>query len=270
LSGVFQIDREIFEHGIWNNVAEFRIFFYILGNAVWKEEGKDYGNVHVGRGQYLRSYRNLREDLMYMDNNAIKYYSLSYIKKITDKLVLDERIEKEETELGTLFTVVNYSLYQGFDRFKDNSRERSENGARTEREQNENGARTEREQNENNKKKDKKAKKDKNIYKDIVEYLNQKCNKNFRYSTKATQRFINARLNEDFTLEDFKKVIDIKSSQWLGGEMEQYLRPQTLFGTKFESYLNEKGDNNGKYKGDNGQDDEYAGIGISFEDLQKL
>lgn len=259
MSGVFQIDREIFEHGIWNNVAEFRIFFYILGNAVWKEEGKDYGNVHVGRGQYLRSYRNLREDLMYMDNNAIKYYSLSYIKKITDKLVLDERIEKEETELGTLFTVVNYSLYQGFDRFKDNSRERSENGARTEREQN-----------ENNKKKDKKVKKDKNIYKDIVEYLNQKCNKNFRYSTKATQRFINARLNEDFTLEDFKKVIDIKSSQWLGGEMEQYLRPQTLFGTKFESYLNEKGDNNGKYKGDNGQDDEYAGIGISFEDLQKL
>ena len=234
MSGVFQIDREIFEHGIWNNVAEFRIFFYILGNAVWKEEGKDYGNVHVGRGQYLRSYRNLREDLMYMDNNAIKYYSLSYIKKITDKLVLDERIEKEETELGTLFTVVNYSLYQGFDRFKDDSRERSENGARTEQEQN-----------KNNKKKDKKVKNDKNIYKDIVEYLNKKSNKNFRHSTKATQRFIDARLNEGFTLDDFKKVIDIKSNQWLGGEMEQYLRPQTLFGTKFESYLNEGGVDNG-------------------------
>ena len=260
MSGVFQIDRVIFDNKIWNNVAEFRVFFYIVGNAIWKDEGVWYGNVHVKRGQYLRSYRNLREDLMYMENNAIKYYSLSYIKKITDKLVEDGRLRKEETELGTLFTVVNYSLYQGFNRFKDDNREQRKNAERTEQEQN-----------KNNKKKDKKVKNDKNVYKDIVEYLNQKCNKNFRHSTKATQRFIDARLNEGFTLDDFKKVIDIKSSQWLGGEMEQYLRPQTLFGTKFESYLNERMKNNGKHGGSNRQNyDPYAGIGFSHEELQEL
>ena len=33
-------------------------------------------------------------------------------------------------------------------------------------------------------------------------------------------------------------MIDKKCSEWLGTDMEQYLRPQTLFGTKFESYLN--------------------------------
>ena len=52
---------------------------------------------------------------------------------------------------------------------------------------------------------------------------------------------INARLKEGHTLEDFKAVIDKKTKQWLNDEkMSSYLRPMTLFGTKFESYLNEK------------------------------
>lgn len=80
-----------------------------------------------------------------------------------------------------------------------------------------------------------------NIYIDIVEYLNAKTNSSYRYSSEKTKRVINARLNEGFNLDDFKKVIDIKCTQWLGDEkMEQYLRPETLFGTKFESYLNTK------------------------------
>ena len=40
-------------------------------------------------------------------------------------------------------------------------------------------------------------------------------------------------------LDDFKSVIDKKSKEWLGTNMERYLRPDTLFGTKFESYLNQ-------------------------------
>lgn len=135
---MFQIDREIFENNIWQNPAEFRLFFYILGNAVWKEEGVKFGNVLVKRGQYLRSYRNLRNDLMYSENNAIKYYSLSHIKKLTDKLVNDGRIEKEETELGTLFTITNYSKYQGFERFEIIDQEQGKNAERTQKERSEN------------------------------------------------------------------------------------------------------------------------------------
>lgn len=74
--------------------------------------------------------------------------------------------------------------------------------------------------------------------KEIIDYLNLKARKNFRSSTAATQSLIKARLNEGFTVEDFKKVIDIKCSEWLGSDYAQYLRPQTLFGTKFENYLN--------------------------------
>lgn len=77
-------------------------------------------------------------------------------------------------------------------------------------------------------------------FKEIIEYLNNSSGKNYKYSTRTTQRHIRARFEEGFTLEDFKRVIDWKVSQWLGNEeMERYLRPETLFGTKFESYLNE-------------------------------
>lgn len=74
--------------------------------------------------------------------------------------------------------------------------------------------------------------------KDIINYLNSAIGTKYRYQSKATQRLINARLNEGYTLEDFKTVIDKKAAEWKGTEMAQYLRPETLFGTKFEGYLN--------------------------------
>lgn len=78
-------------------------------------------------------------------------------------------------------------------------------------------------------------------YKEIIDYLNRKTNKNFKHTSKATQRLINARFKEKFTVDDFKTVIDTKTSQWLKDKkMSAYLRPDTLFGTKFESYLNEQ------------------------------
>ena len=81
--------------------------------------------------------------------------------------------------------------------------------------------------------------KEKIPYSDIVSYLNKKAKKNFRVVDK-TKKLIKARYSEGFTLSDFKQVIDIKTSQWLGNaDMAAYLRPQTLFGTKFEAYLNE-------------------------------
>ena len=114
MSGAFLMSREIFGHEIWTDVAKFRIFFYIVGNAVWSEEGVKKSSVHVGRGQFLRSYRNIREDLVYYENNMEKRYSLPTIKRKIDELVEEEALKKEDTRLGTLFTVVNYERYQAF------------------------------------------------------------------------------------------------------------------------------------------------------------
>ena len=81
---------------------------------------------------------------------------------------------------------------------------------------------------------------DSSTIREIVEYLNAKANVSYRYTTKKTQDSIRARLAEGNTLEDFKTVIDKKCAEWIDTEFEQYLRPSTLFGTKFEGYLNAK------------------------------
>lgn len=78
-------------------------------------------------------------------------------------------------------------------------------------------------------------------YKEIIDYLNKKANKKFKHTSQKTQTLIKARFKEKFTLDDFKQVIDIKTAQWLADpKMSVYLRPETLFGTKFEGYLNEQ------------------------------
>ena len=101
-NGAFQTSREIFENPIWQNIVEFRLFFLIYGKAIFTEEGCKQGNVFIGKGQWLRSYRNLQSDLEYIENRSIKRYSLSRIKRAIDNLVKDKRITVEEPELGTL------------------------------------------------------------------------------------------------------------------------------------------------------------------------
>ena len=73
----------------------------------------------------------------------------------------------------------------------------------------------------------------------IISFLNSTTGSKYKASTDKTRRLIAARLAEGFTLEDFKTVISKKAKEWQGTDMAQYLRPETLFGTKFEGYLNQ-------------------------------
>jgi len=86
-------------------------------------------------------------------------------------------------------------------------------------------------------------------YKEIVDYLNEKTGSKYRSSGSKTKSLIKARTNEGFSLDDFKTVIEKKAKEWSGTTMEKYLRPETLFGTKFEGYLNEKQSANQKQIG---------------------
>lgn len=76
------------------------------------------------------------------------------------------------------------------------------------------------------------------ICKEVISYLNLKAKKNFKVDTASHHKFIKARLKEGYTLEDFKKVVDIMSAKWIGTEYDDYLQPQTLFGNKMDNYLN--------------------------------
>ncbi len=74
----------------------------------------------------------------------------------------------------------------------------------------------------------------------VVEYLNRATGKQFRKGIAATERLIRSRLREGFTVDDFYKVIDNKCAEWINdAEMNKYLRPETLFGSKFDTYLNQ-------------------------------
>ena len=77
------------------------------------------------------------------------------------------------------------------------------------------------------------------IYSRVIDYLNSKTGKSYKSTTKKTQSLIKSRLDEGFNEEDFFKVIDNKVAEWKGTEYEKYLRPETLFGNKFEGYLNQ-------------------------------
>ena len=73
----------------------------------------------------------------------------------------------------------------------------------------------------------------------IIDYLNEKTGKNYRATSDRAIKPINARINEGYALDDFYKVIDVKTAEWLGSDAEQWLRPETLFGPKFDGYLNQ-------------------------------
>ena len=75
---------------------------------------------------------------------------------------------------------------------------------------------------------------------EIITYLNEKANKQFKLKTRANRTLIHARLKEGYTVEDCKAVIDAQVARWLGdARMEMYLRPQTLFRpANIDTYLN--------------------------------
>ncbi|HLG26512.1 MAG TPA: conserved phage C-terminal domain-containing protein [Paenisporosarcina sp.] len=102
---------------------------------------------------------------------------------------------------------------------------------------------------------------------EIINFLNAKAETSYRSSSKKTQQHINARIKDGFTLNDFKTVIDKKVTEWINDEsMSKFIRPETLFGTKFESYLNQKKVANG-FKVASGQVD-FDSLRRELEDEQ--
>ena len=99
-------------------------------------------------------------------------------------------------------------------------------------------------------------------YKEVVEYLNQKCGTRFKDRSKDTRAHIRARCEEGATLDDFKEVIDNRCAAWKNDpKMSEFLRPSTLFGPKFESYLNAKpGKKTNKFVNFQGRDYDFDAL----------
>jgi hypothetical protein len=160
----FKLHRKLFKNEIWEDIALFRFFVYLIGQAVFSKKGVKKGSTKIKRGQLLKSYRKIQDELEYIENNSVKNYSLSRIKRMIEKLKEKEMIKTESTQLGTLFTIVNYSKYQDKEQEKDNKIKE----LRTELEQHKNSIRTVAEQQRNNNKNVKESKEGKECIKDQV------------------------------------------------------------------------------------------------------
>jgi hypothetical protein len=126
--GAYVTARTIFENELWRHPAQHRIFEYIRGRAIFAPEGYDIGGVHVPRGSFLHSFRQIAEGTAWIEKRRLKQYSISTIKAITDELIVKGRLTKDETALCTVWHVTNFDKYQSFDTYKYGDAER---GCRT-------------------------------------------------------------------------------------------------------------------------------------------
>lgn len=225
MAGYIKLYRDIYEHWIWKDkpFSRGQAWIDLLLMANHDDNKIVIGNeiVLVERGCLVTSEVKLSERWGWSRHKVRDFLNL---------LQNDSMITKKSDTKRTYINILNYSVWQD----SPTAKEHQKDSAGTSK-----GQRRDTNKNVKNDKNEKKY-----IYTQIVDYLNQKAGTSYRPTTRKTQSLIDARLNEGFTVEDFFKVIDNKVTDWNHepgpGEkdMRPFLRPETLFGTKFESYLN--------------------------------
>ena len=236
--GYIKVHRRIWNCPIWDDDEDrfdkrsAWIDMLLLANHAEKKIVLGNTEKLIERGQFHTSTVKLSERW---------HWNRRTVKKYLEQLERLEMITAEYTGKGTTITIVNYGFYQSSG--NESAQDSAQHSAQQSTQQSAQQSAHEQEY-KNIKEKDIPkgiSKKKVYPYSEIVEYLNEKAEKRYQANTKDTQKYIKARIDEGFTVDDFKTVIDKKVVAWKGDPiMDDYLRPQTLFGTKFESYLNER------------------------------
>jgi len=216
-NGFIFIWRKLRENPIYSNSKAVHIWIECLMRATYKQRSFYQGRekIELEPGQFIMGYREFGNKIN-IGASTVKYWM--------DKFENVERmIERKTNAKGTTVTILNWDEYQEVERKVVQTQNDDETLVKS-----------------NNKEK-KVNKVNNNIpFGKIIDYLNTKADRQFKSTTKSTKRKIEARWNEGFDLDDFKNVIDTKVAEWEDDdEMEKYLRPKTLFSTKFEGYLNQ-------------------------------
>lgn len=159
------------------------------------------------------------------------------LKSAIEKFIKLNKLDRSDT--GTLYITTwdKYQLSESYDRVQKHRKQKKKEKALRCNRKSDTDTNKKNNKNKDIKKKNK-IKKHKEYIREIILYFNEKTGKKFGADAGG---FISARLNDGFTIEDCKKVIDIKTAQWLNDpENNKYLRPLTLFRpSNFEGYLNE-------------------------------
>ena len=225
MAGTFvKVPRDLLENESLKKPIMWNVYTHLLLMANYN--GSMFKGVEVPSGSLITSLDSLSKKTG---------YTREQIRNTLDNMQLTQLITRKTTHHFTLISINNWELFQG----GTNKRNTLDNTQLTQE------SHTKEHQSKNNK--EYKEYKNINIYspassdlcKDILNYLNDVTGRKYKNS-KQTNKYIQARLNDGYTLEDFKTVIDKKAKQWLNTEMNQYLRPCTLFSNKFDGYLNEE------------------------------
>lgn len=227
MQGWIKLYRELLEKPIWllSTPSQKTVLITLLmlanhSGKDWEWQGEPY---HLEPGQLITSLASLA-------NKCGKGVSVQSVRSALLKFSKYGFLTNQSTKVSRLITIVNWRKYQGYDNKPTKQPTDSQQSSNKEPTTNKNV---------------------KNVKKktlssstvpvtEIIEYLNQKTGKHFTTRSVATKKKINARWNEGHSIDEFKKVIDVKSAEWNGTDAAKWLRPETLFGTKFEAYLNEQ------------------------------
>ena len=205
-----------------------KLWIWMLCKANFKDRDK------LKRGQLVTSIKQMQQAMSYYigyrkitpsrdEIRAAYGYFSGHHEKGNEGHALPPAITITKTTRGMVITICNYSIYQNqknYDTHRQSLDDRTVKPTATPHD-------TERI-----------IKNEKYNPVPVIEYLNKKAGRRFKDSTAANRKLIIARMNEGYSLEDFKVAIDNQCRVWLGTDRAQFLRPETLFGSKFDGYLN--------------------------------
>lgn len=232
MAGFIVIDRKIRDWKWWGVANAMALWLHILVNANWKD-GFFMGEP-IPRGSFVTSLPKLSDETG-MSESTIR----RWLKRFED----DGQIEQKVTNKYRVIKVLNYSAYQDIPDDRVNSQVTGQMNSQVTGQVN---SQVNSQVTPNRTiitiEQEKQGNKGTKLYtvesKTVIDLLNRKTGKSFRYS-ESNLKHIRARFSEGAKMEDFETVIDRKYKQWHGTDMAKFLRPETLFGSKFDSYLNE-------------------------------
>jgi len=230
--GWISLYRKIQNSFVWTDANQLKLWLLILMKANHSENkflfnGKE---ISLSSGQMVTG----RNAITLEFNNGVKP-----VQQVSGRQLWRwiKRFEKEQmlsiksTSKYSIITVLNWGEYQQYDQQVSSKCPASVQLVSTNNNDN---------NKDNNTMSSKKDETEKVNYGALIKYLNEKTGRAF-HNTEANRKLVKARLNDGFTKQDFKLVIDYKATDWKDNkDMQKYLRPNTLFApSHFDDYLNE-------------------------------
>ena len=226
-NGWIKVHRKMLDNPVvFKDPDHLAVWMYLLLEATHQDYPKMFGGnkVILKPGQLITGRKVISEKTGVEE---------SKVKRILKLFKSEQQIDQQAERYGSLISILSWNEYQNCDQQTDQqvTNECPTSDQRVTTLQEHNNRRTQEQK--------------KDIYSaeriEIINCLNDALGSNYRPNTKKTKELIHARLSEGFTVEDFKTVIYRKTKQWQNDpKMVKFLRPETLFGNKFEGYLNER------------------------------